>query len=79
MLARAGPELTPRTGQADEFATFETFDIPRSTNGLVSRDASQKRAFWQMVETSKEGLSEACGCTCSRLSPAVALDRGTLE
>jgi len=38
-------------------------EFPIARNGaLVSRSREHKRSFWDEVEATEEGLSEACGC-----------------
>lgn len=45
-----------------KFDIFGPFKLPRSSNGLFTRDAGEKRQFWDYVESNTGKLSEACGC-----------------
>jgi hypothetical protein len=44
------------------FSIFGPFEMPRGKNGLVSKDAGEKRAFWSVIDEECDGLSFACGC-----------------
>ena len=44
-----------------DYTIHGPFEIPRD-NGLTARQPAAKRIFWQRVEDSETGLSEACGC-----------------
>lgn len=43
------------------FYPYGPFEIPRNGK-LVSRDKTERKAFWEEVEGIEEGLSDACGC-----------------
>ncbi len=43
------------------FAVYGPFEVPRRNRHLISRDASERREFWEDVENDEEGLSYACG------------------
>ena len=45
-----------------KYDVFGPFKLPRSNNGLFSRVASEKKAFWSSLDKVEQGLSEACGC-----------------
>ena len=44
------------------YDVFGPFKLPRSTNGLFTRDARTKREFWEEIQSSHDGLADACGC-----------------
>jgi hypothetical protein len=44
------------------YAIYGPFEVPRQKNGLVTRSAESRNTFWNKVEETEEGLSEACGC-----------------
>lgn len=44
------------------FSTHGPFDLPHARKGLIDSDAKARREFWQAVDTTVPGLSDACGC-----------------
>ena len=44
------------------YKIYGPFKIPRESEGLISRDAKTRRAFWADIDERMEGLSGACGC-----------------
>lgn len=45
-----------------EFSVNGPFLLPRTDDGVFTREARDKRAFWEEVEVKCERLPEACGC-----------------
>lgn len=52
-----------------DFRVYGPFEIPRTSTGLISYAAAEKRAFWEMVNAQDDGLSTACGCYIFALQP----------
>ncbi len=44
-----------------KFSVYGPFELPRQKS-LIDTSAKSKKAFWERVEKSDPGLSEACGC-----------------
>lgn len=44
------------------YEIFGPYELPRYKAGRFTRDAGDKRAFWDELEGEADGLSYACGC-----------------
>ena len=44
------------------FDVFGPYRLKRNSSRLLAANATDRKAFWSMVEESEPGLSEACGC-----------------
>jgi hypothetical protein len=45
-----------------KFGIFSSFELPRAKSRRFTRDAKEKRVFWDEVDEDEPGLSYGCGC-----------------